>query len=66
MQRNVWTNYYPGQPLTAISVDHHRNKAPGVSNKIEPLACGELQLLLTRGKEKQTLLLVGYKHAIFV
>ena len=37
MQRNVWTYYYPGQPLTAISVNHHRNKAPGVSNKIEPL-----------------------------
>ena len=38
MQRNVLTYYYPGQRLTAISVNHHRNKAPGVSNKIEPLA----------------------------
>ena len=28
--------------LTAISVNHHRNKAPGVSNKIELLACDVL------------------------
>ena len=39
VQRNVWTNYYPGQRLTGISANHHRNKVPGVSIKIEPLAC---------------------------
>ena len=31
---NKYGNYYPGQRLTAISVNHHRNKAPSVSNKI--------------------------------
>ena len=29
------------QRLTAISVNQHRNKAPGVTNKIEPLACDD-------------------------
>ena len=42
VETSIWPihNYYPGQRWTAISVNHHRNKAPGVSNKIEPLACG--------------------------
>ena len=34
-------NYYPGQRLTVRSVNHHRNNAPGVSSKIEPLACAD-------------------------
>ena len=31
---NKYCDYYPGQRLTAISVNHHRNKAPSVSNRI--------------------------------
>ena len=36
-QRKVWTNYYSGQRLTAITIHQYRNRAPGVRTKIEGL-----------------------------